>query len=141
MELYNEALRLCESHSGYIMDLSKVLNHTHIIDPQPIITPNQWTPTENELMSVVVLSPFILAAAPVVVLSPFILAQLHLSLSCPHSSLQLHLSAGNMDACQQQCVVLLKHDPDNEEAAVMLAELMFHKVSGAAAGFGAGDHT
>ena len=63
MELYNEALRLCESHSGSLLALSK-----------------------------------------------------------------LHLSAGNMDACQQQCVVLLKHDPDNEEAAVMLAELMFHKV-------------
>jgi hypothetical protein len=27
-----------------------------------------------------------------------------------------------------QCVLLLKHDPDNEEASVMLAELMFHKV-------------
>eukprot|EP00798_Chlamydomonas_sp_ICE-L_P019308 gene19309-25961_t len=29
--------------------------------------------------------------------------------------------------CQQQCVQLLKHDPNNEEASIMLAELMFHK--------------
>lgn len=27
-----------------------------------------------------------------------------------------------------QCVALLKADPENEEAAIMLAELMFHKV-------------
>jgi tetratricopeptide repeat protein 21B len=41
---------------------------------------------------------------------------------------RMHIEAGNMDQCQQQCVLLLKHDPDNEEASVMLAELMFHKV-------------
>lgn len=35
-------------------------------------------------------------------------------------------SGSNMDACQQQCVLLLEHDPDNE---VMLAELMFHKAT------------
>jgi len=40
---------------------------------------------------------------------------------------KLHLANGNTDACQQQCVLLLKHDPDNEEASIMLAELMFHK--------------
>ncbi|KAG1671374.1 hypothetical protein FOA52_002984 [Chlamydomonas sp. UWO 241] len=40
---------------------------------------------------------------------------------------RLQIAAGNMDQCQQLCVDLLKHDPDNEEASVMLAELMFHK--------------
>ncbi|EFJ52945.1 hypothetical protein VOLCADRAFT_78980 [Volvox carteri f. nagariensis] len=40
---------------------------------------------------------------------------------------KLHLANGDTDACQAQCVNLLKHDPDNEEASIMLAELMFHK--------------
>ncbi|KXZ45770.1 hypothetical protein GPECTOR_50g563 [Gonium pectorale] len=40
---------------------------------------------------------------------------------------KLHLANGDTDACQAQCVTLLKHDPDNEEASIMLAELMFHK--------------
>uniref|UniRef100_A0A7S0S5T6 Tetratricopeptide repeat-like domain-containing protein n=1 Tax=Chlamydomonas leiostraca TaxID=1034604 RepID=A0A7S0S5T6_9CHLO len=40
---------------------------------------------------------------------------------------KLHLANGNVDACQQMCVTLLKHDPQNEEASIMLAELMFHK--------------
>jgi len=40
---------------------------------------------------------------------------------------RLHLAAGDMDKCQTWCVDLLKHDPENEEASVMLAELMFHK--------------
>ena len=41
---------------------------------------------------------------------------------------KLHLANGDVDGCQQQCVLLLKHYPNNEEAAIMLAELMFHKV-------------
>ncbi|GLC77752.1 hypothetical protein PLESTB_000959000 [Pleodorina starrii] len=40
---------------------------------------------------------------------------------------KLHLAGGDTDACQAQCVTLLKYDPDNEEASIMLAELMFHK--------------
>lgn len=40
---------------------------------------------------------------------------------------RLHLMRGETDACQQQCVTLLRIDPDNEEATMMLAELMFHK--------------
>jgi len=40
---------------------------------------------------------------------------------------KMHLADGNLDACQQQCVLLLKHNPDDEEASIMLAELMFHK--------------
>ena len=40
---------------------------------------------------------------------------------------QLHLSNGNLDLCQQQCMSLLKSEPDNEEGSVMLAEIMFHK--------------
>ncbi len=47
---------------------------------------------------------------------------------------KLHLANGDTDACQAQCVTLLKHDPDNEEASIMLAELMFHKVSGGGRG-------
>ncbi|KAL6760145.1 intraflagellar transport protein [Haematococcus lacustris] len=61
-ELYNEALRSCESHSPSMLSLAK-----------------------------------------------------------------LQLAEGDVDACQQQCVLLLKHYPDNEEASIMLAELMFHK--------------
>lgn len=41
---------------------------------------------------------------------------------------KLALASGDVDACQSQCVSLLKADPDNEEASIMLAELMFHKV-------------
>lgn len=48
---------------------------------------------------------------------------------------KLHLANGDVDGCQQQCVLLLKHYPNNEEAAIMLAELMFHKV-----GEGGGGH-
>jgi len=40
---------------------------------------------------------------------------------------RLQLANGDVDACQLQCVQLLKADPDNEAASVMLAELMFHK--------------
>lgn len=47
---------------------------------------------------------------------------------------KLHLANGDTDACQAQCVTLLKHDPDNEEASIMLAELMFHKVRGRSRG-------
>mmetsp|Transcript_26568 Transcript_26568/g.85189 ORF Transcript_26568/g.85189 Transcript_26568/m.85189 type:complete len:1185 (+) Transcript_26568:168-3722(+) len=40
---------------------------------------------------------------------------------------RIHLMKGDTDACQQQCVSLLRQDPDNEEASMMLAELMFCK--------------
>ncbi|MEW5313286.1 MAG: hypothetical protein WDW38_004868 [Sanguina aurantia] len=41
---------------------------------------------------------------------------------------KLQLAEGDSEGCQAQCVSLLKLDPDNEEASIMLAELMFHKV-------------
>jgi tetratricopeptide repeat protein 21B len=47
---------------------------------------------------------------------------------------KLYLSRNDSDACQQLCAQLLKMDPDNHEAAIMLAELMFHKASTPAAG-------
>lgn len=44
---------------------------------------------------------------------------------------KLQLALGNWDGCKQQCVLLLKADPDNEAANIMLAEMMFHQASGA----------
>jgi hypothetical protein len=41
---------------------------------------------------------------------------------------KLHLAAGDTAACQAQCVALLKADADNQEAAIMLAQIMFHQV-------------
>lgn len=46
---------------------------------------------------------------------------------------KLHLTQGSWDACKQQCVLLLKSDPDNEDANIMLAEMMFHQVRATAA--------
>lgn len=40
---------------------------------------------------------------------------------------KLHLARGELDACQNQCVISLRMDPSNEEAAMMLADLMFRK--------------
>jgi len=40
---------------------------------------------------------------------------------------KLHLARGELDACQHQCVTLLRIDPMNEEASMMLADLMFRK--------------
>jgi len=40
---------------------------------------------------------------------------------------KLHLIRNETDQCQALCVSLLRTDPDNEEAAMMLAELMFRK--------------
>lgn len=37
---------------------------------------------------------------------------------------KLHLANGDADACQQMCVALLRVDPDNEDASMILAELM-----------------
>lgn len=37
------------------------------------------------------------------------------------------LALGDVDACQARCVGLLRADPDNEAAAAMLAEIMFHQ--------------
>ena len=42
---------------------------------------------------------------------------------------KIYMANGDTDACQEQCVTLLREYPDNEEASIMLAELMFHKVS------------
>ena len=42
---------------------------------------------------------------------------------------QLHLASGELASCQQQCVALLRVDPDNQNAAIMLAQIMFHQVS------------
>jgi hypothetical protein len=41
---------------------------------------------------------------------------------------KLYLAAGDTAACQAQCVALLKADADNQEAAIMLAQIMFHQV-------------
>jgi len=41
---------------------------------------------------------------------------------------KLYMADGDTDACQNQCVALLRTYPENEEASVMLAELMFYKV-------------
>jgi len=40
---------------------------------------------------------------------------------------RLMLLRGDADACQNNCVALLRVDPENEEATLMLAEIMFHK--------------
>jgi len=40
---------------------------------------------------------------------------------------KLYMADGDTEACQQQCVTLLRSYPENEEASIMLAELMFHK--------------
>ncbi|EDO49516.1 predicted protein, partial [Nematostella vectensis] len=40
---------------------------------------------------------------------------------------KLYLTVDDLDACQQQCVQLLKADPDNDAATVMMADLMFRK--------------
>jgi hypothetical protein len=34
-----------------------------------------------------------------------------------------------VEACQQHASTLLAHQPDNEDAAIMLAEIMAHQVS------------
>uniref|UniRef100_A0A8D0ECK0 Tetratricopeptide repeat domain 21B n=1 Tax=Salvator merianae TaxID=96440 RepID=A0A8D0ECK0_SALMN len=38
---------------------------------------------------------------------------------------RLHLARDDMDACQHQCALLLKNDPDNAPATMMMADLMF----------------
>ncbi|XP_029461519.1 tetratricopeptide repeat protein 21B isoform X2 [Rhinatrema bivittatum] len=40
---------------------------------------------------------------------------------------QLYLVQDDIDACQHQCALLLKHDQDNEAATMMMADLMFRK--------------
>eukprot|EP01116_Phalansterium_solitarium_P004835 TRINITY_DN15_c3_g2_i2.p1 TRINITY_DN15_c3_g2~~TRINITY_DN15_c3_g2_i2.p1 ORF type:complete len:791 (+),score=378.52 TRINITY_DN15_c3_g2_i2:101-2473(+) len=40
---------------------------------------------------------------------------------------RLHLARGELDPCQNQCVIALRLDSGNEEAAMMLADLMFRK--------------
>ena len=40
---------------------------------------------------------------------------------------KVKLNAGDVDSCQQVCVSILREDGDNEEASLMLAELMFQK--------------
>ncbi|XP_076851637.1 tetratricopeptide repeat protein 21B [Brachyhypopomus gauderio] len=40
---------------------------------------------------------------------------------------QLYLTLDDVDACQQQCSVILKNDPINEAATLMMADLMFRK--------------
>lgn len=40
---------------------------------------------------------------------------------------RLHLRLGELDACQAQCVTLMRVDPSNEEASMMLADIMFRK--------------
>eukprot|EP00727_Mastigamoeba_balamuthi_P002994 m51a1_g12692 hypothetical protein (667) ;mRNA; r:1702-3779 len=40
---------------------------------------------------------------------------------------KLYLSRGEYDLCQHQCITMLRTDPSNEEASLMLADLMFHK--------------
>ncbi|XP_042302110.1 tetratricopeptide repeat protein 21B isoform X2 [Sceloporus undulatus] len=39
----------------------------------------------------------------------------------------LYLAHDDVDSCQRQCVLLLKNDPDNSAAAMMMADLMFRK--------------
>lgn len=39
----------------------------------------------------------------------------------------LHLSRGELEACEHECVTLLRLDPSNEEAIVMKADLLFRK--------------
>ncbi|KAL0963799.1 hypothetical protein UPYG_G00313730 [Umbra pygmaea] len=40
---------------------------------------------------------------------------------------RLYLSLDDVDGCQQQCSVLLKNDQNNEDATLMMADLMFRK--------------
>lgn len=40
---------------------------------------------------------------------------------------QIHLSMDNLEACQHQCLTLLKMNKDNDAATVMMADLMFRK--------------
>ncbi|KAK3569226.1 hypothetical protein QTP86_026513 [Hemibagrus guttatus] len=40
---------------------------------------------------------------------------------------QLYLTLDDIEACQQQCGVILKNDPVNEAATLMMADLMFRK--------------
>eukprot|EP00898_Chlorokybus_atmophyticus_P001805 jgi/Chlat1/2625/Chrsp178S02467 len=40
---------------------------------------------------------------------------------------KLHLSRGDTEACQAQCAALLRVEPTNEEASLMLADLMFRR--------------
>ncbi|KAI8469287.1 MAG: intraflagellar transport protein [Monoraphidium minutum] len=42
---------------------------------------------------------------------------------------RIALAQGDVDGCQAQCVGLLRSEPDNEDAATMLAEIMFHQES------------
>lgn len=41
---------------------------------------------------------------------------------------KLHLALGQDDKCQEVCTGLLRAQPDNQEAQLMLAELMFSQV-------------
>lgn len=40
---------------------------------------------------------------------------------------RLYLTVDDLDSCQQQCVQLLKMDAENDDATVMMADLMFRK--------------
>jgi tetratricopeptide repeat protein 21B len=40
---------------------------------------------------------------------------------------RLYLARGELDPCQHQCITLLRMDAGNEEASMMLADLMFRK--------------
>ena len=40
---------------------------------------------------------------------------------------RLQLARGNFDACQAECTALLRVDPGNDEASIMLADLMFRQ--------------
>jgi tetratricopeptide repeat protein 21B len=41
---------------------------------------------------------------------------------------RLALAAGDLEGCQARCSALLQVQPDHEDAAIMLAELMFYQV-------------
>ncbi len=43
------------------------------------------------------------------------------------SMARLHLMTDNLDGCQYACAALLRADPDNEEATVMMADLAFRR--------------
>lgn len=40
---------------------------------------------------------------------------------------KLYLTTEDLDACQHQCMTLLKSDKENDSATVMMADLMFRK--------------
>lgn len=42
---------------------------------------------------------------------------------------KLYLQMNYLELCQQTCSVLLKTDPENEAASVMMADLAFRKVN------------